>query len=437
LQWFCIILREGVAGIFRKNMEIPVQHEQLEQLFNQVIIAKQEWEGTMDCIEDIVVLADTRDNIRRCNKALREFTGRTYGEILGRNWKELMSESDLFIPPACQAGAELQHGDSGRWFAINFYPFTDSSRNTVSGVVVTLHDISMVKRFTDELEKAYSDLKTTQAKVVQQEKMASIGQLAAGVAHEINNPMGFISSNLTTLVKYVERFNEFIQAQSEMIEMYTDAAGIEVLRNKRKALKLDYIMEDCKALIKESLDGAERVRTIVQNLKSFSRVDDAECKRADINECITSTINIVWNELKYKTTLVKELGDLPLTMCYPQQLNQVFMNLLINAGQAIEKQGEIRVKTWYDGSAVYASVSDTGCGMPASVVERIFEPFFTTKEVGKGTGLGLSITYDIVKTHNGEITVDSEQGKGTTFTVRLPLSEEKWNGSANTDSLCG
>ncbi len=413
-----------------------MQHEQLKQLFNQVIIAKQEWEGTMDCIADIVILADTRDKIKRCNKALREFTGKTYVEILGRDWRELMAEYDLFIPITCPAGAELHHKESERWFVINFYPFTDCSQNVVSGVVVTFHDISMVKCFTNELEKAYSDLKATQAKVVQQEKMASIGQLAAGVAHEINNPMGFISSNLSTLVKYMERYNEFILAQSEAIETFSDKAGIEVLRNKRKALKLDYIMEDCKALITESLDGAERVRTIVQNLKSFSRVDDAESKSADINECITSTINIVWNELKYKATLVKELGDIPLTRCYPQQINQVFLNLLINAGQAIEKQGEIRVKTWHDSGAVYASVSDTGCGMPAEVVSRIFEPFFTTKELGKGTGLGLSITYDIIKTHNGEITVESEPNKGTTFTVRLPLTEGKWNGPANTDSLC-
>ena len=272
-----------------------------------------------------------------------------------------------------------------------------------------------------ELEKAYSDLKATQSKVLQQEKMASIGQLAAGVAHEINNPMGFISSNLGTLGKYIERMNDFIQAKSEAIEALPDKEVAEALRNKRKTLKLDYILEDGRELIKESLDGAERVRTIVKNMKSFSRVDEAESKPADINECIVSTINIVWNELKYKASLIKELGDIPLTICYPQQINQVIMNLLVNASHAIEERGEITVRTWHENGSIYASVSDTGCGMPPEVVNRIFEPFFTTKEVGKGTGLGLSITYDIVKAHNGEITVESEPGKGTTFTVRLPL----------------
>ena len=181
-------------------------------------------------------------------------------------------------------------------------------------------------------------------------------------------------------------------------------------------------MEDGNELIKESLEGAERVRTIVQNLKSFSRVDESECKSADINECLESTINIVWNELKYKANLVRELGEIPMTRCYPQQINQVFMNLLVNASQAIEKQGEIRVKTWHDATSVYASVSDNGCGIPESVRTRIFEPFFTTKEVGKGTGLGLSITYEIIKKHNGDIYVESEPGNGTTLTIRLPIA---------------
>jgi two-component system NtrC family sensor kinase len=180
--------------------------------------------------------------------------------------------------------------------------------------------------------------------------------------------------------------------------------------------------EDIKGLITESLDGSERVRKIVQGLKSFARVDEAEYKYADINECIESTINIVWNELKYKATLKKDYGNLPLTKCYPQQINQVFMNLLINAGHAIESQGEITIKTWAEDGSIWVAISDTGHGIPKEDLNKIFEPFFTTKEVGKGTGLGLSITYEIVQKHDGEITVESEVGKGTTFTVRLPIT---------------
>jgi two-component system NtrC family sensor kinase len=412
--------------LHKSKAELLVKHEQLKGFFQQVEKSKQEWENTMDCIGDIVVLADTENRIRRCNKAFVELTGAQLTEVAGKNWQDLLSTNGLQIPSPCAPGMELWQKDSGRWFVLNSYPFNDRSGSGVSGAVITLHDTTVIKQFTGELEKAYSDLKSTQAKVVQQEKMASIGQLAAGVAHEINNPMGFISSNLGTLGKYLERLNDFIQAQAELIEMVTDEGASAGLREKRKALKLDYIMEDGRELIKESQDGAERVRTIVKNLKSFSRVDEAECKHADINECIVSTINIVWNELKYKASLIKELGDIPLTKCYPQQINQVIMNLLVNAAHAIEKSGEITVRTWYENGSINASVTDTGCGMPPEVVNRIFEPFYTTKEVGKGTGLGLSITYDIIKAHKGDITVDSEPGKGTTFTVQLPVLDGKF-----------
>jgi PAS domain S-box-containing protein len=272
-----------------------------------------------------------------------------------------------------------------------------------------------------ELEGAYKELKTSQAKILQQEKMASIGQLAAGVAHEINNPMAFISSNLGTLDKYVRRLIEFIQTQSEVIASLQTTEAMEGLNRKQKELKLDYIIEDIKGVIAESLEGSDRVQKIVQGLKSFARGDEAEYKYANINDCIESTVNIVWNELKYKATLKKDYGNLPLTKCYPQQMNQVFANLLINAVHSIEKQGEITIKTWDEDGSIKIAISDTGGGIPQEYLNKIFEPFFTTKEVGKGTGLGLSITYEIVKKHNGEITVESEVGKGTIFTIRLPI----------------
>ncbi|MBI5639684.1 MAG: GHKL domain-containing protein, partial [Nitrospirae bacterium] len=199
------------------------------------------------------------------------------------------------------------------------------------------------------------------------------------------------------------------------------AEKTDPIAKQRKALKIDFITEDLGNLIRESLDGAERIKKIVQDLKSFSRVDEAEQKMADINAGLESTINIVWNELKYKATVKKEYGDIPLTKCNPGQLNQVFMNLLVNAAHAIESQGDIGIRTWSEEDSIFVSISDTGCGIPAEKINRIFEPFYTTKEVGKGTGLGLSIAYDIVKKHSGEIKVQSEVGKGTTFTINIPV----------------
>ncbi|MBU4117154.1 MAG: PAS domain S-box protein [Proteobacteria bacterium] len=270
-----------------------------------------------------------------------------------------------------------------------------------------------------QLALAHDTLKQSQAQILQQEKMASVGQLAAGVAHEINNPMGFISSNLSSLAKYLERLTGFIRALEEKLPQ---APPDEELAALRKKLKIDYIMEDAMHLVTESLDGADRVKKIVQGLKNFSRIDQAEQLAADINECLDSTLNIIWNELKYKCEVKKEYGELPPTVCYPQQLNQMFMNLLINAAQSIETRGELRIKTWSEQGFIHTRISDTGCGIPPDKIKHIFEPFYTSKEVGKGTGLGLSIVYDIVvKNHKGDIEVESEVGKGTTFTVKIPV----------------
>lgn len=272
-----------------------------------------------------------------------------------------------------------------------------------------------------KLEKVLEELKASQLKILQQEKMASIGQLAAGVAHELNNPMSFISSNLSTLDKYIKRLTDFIRVQSEAVLSVKDTSALYKVDKKREEVKLNHILEDAKVLLKESLDGAERVKKIVHELNSFSRMDEEEYKKADINECVDSAVTIVWNELKYKATLEKKYGSLPLVMCYPRQMNQVFVNLLINAVNSIPEKGIIAVQTWQENGSVWIEVSDTGVGIPPKNLIKIFEPFFTTKEAGKGTGLGLSITFEIVQKHKGEITVKSEVGKGTTFTVRIPV----------------
>lgn len=278
-----------------------------------------------------------------------------------------------------------------------------------------------LQRSIAEYQKSESSLKAMQAQIIQQEKMASIGQLAAGVAHEINNPMGFITSNLTSLGKYAERLDSYIAALQASLGACPHHPGLAELDQLRQKLKIDYIISDVTQLVNESLDGANRVRSIVQDLKSFSRVDQVEAARTNLNDALETTINIAWNELKYVATVERHYGDIPEIYCYPQQLNQVFLNLLMNAAQALERAGAIVVRTWYENDQVCVSVADTGKGMPEEVRARVFEPFFTTKPAGKGTGLGLSISADIVHKHHGEISVVSEPGKGTVFTVRLPV----------------
>ena len=427
--------RKGIEKeLHQGRAALAAQHAELNRVFHQVEMAKREWEATMDCIEDtVVILVDDLGAIRRCNSALAELTGCSYGELKGKNVKKVLRGCGFHCGECFANGEEIRQEPSGRWFVLSNYPLKNSGAG--GGKVLVAHDYTKLKGLTQqleesnreleakgrELERANAELKETQVKVLQQEKMATIGQLAAGVAHEINNPIGFISSNLGTLEKYIGKFTAFIDAQTTLLREVGAQDALDALAKKRRELKLDFVTEDIGDLIRESLGGAERVKKIVQDLKTFSRVDQAESKFVDLVECIESTVNIVWNELKYKATLEREYGDLPLIKCYPQQLNQVILNLLVNAGHAIEKDGRITLKAWQEGLAVYFSVADNGCGIPRENLTKLFEPFFTTKEVGQGTGLGLSIAYDIVKKHHGEISVQSEVGKGTAFTISLPL----------------
>lgn len=282
--------------------------------------------------------------------------------------------------------------------------------------------MQLVEQKNSELQRACDELKATQSQMVHNEKMASIGLLAAGVAHEINNPVGFVTSNLGALEKYGARFGEFIGLQERLLNRCADQAQLQELTATREHLKIDRMLADMPALVAESLDGTERVKSIVQSLKSFSRVDQPRQDRADINQCLEETLRIVWNELKYKCTVSKDFGELPRVLCYPRQLNQVFMNLLINSAQAIEGQGEIRIRTRAGQDEVHVAITDSGGGIAPEHLSRLFEPFFTTKELGKGTGLGLSISYDIItRQHGGRIEVVSELGQGAVFTIHLPL----------------
>jgi two-component system NtrC family sensor kinase len=281
--------------------------------------------------------------------------------------------------------------------------------------------IHVVAGKSQDRKRMEQQLKESQARIIQQEKMASIGQLAAGVAHEINNPMGYITSNMNSLWKYAEKLAQFVEIQEQAIEKCADQETRAAIVDLKHQIKLDFVMKDFRNLISESLEGAQRVSKIVQDLKSFSRADSNEAISSDLNECIRSTLNVVRNEIKYVADLDLALGDISPVVCRPQQISQVVMNLLVNAAHSISGKGVITLITRQVDDCVEIIVSDTGCGISPEHIQKIFDPFFTTKEAGKGTGLGLAISMDIIRKHNGELLVTSEQGKGTTFTVRLPF----------------
>ena len=286
----------------------------------------------------------------------------------------------------------------------------------------------LARNFAD-LQSAHRDLEEAQGQLLQSEKMASIGQLAAGVAHEINNPVGFVSSNLSSLRRQVESLLGLATAYIET-ESPSQASSPQICALKAAA-EIDFLVEDLPLLIKESEEGLSRVRKIVQDLKDFSRVDHSEWQYADLNAGLESTLNVVMNEVKYKAEVRREYGKLPQVRCLAGQLNQVFMNLIVNAAQSIEGRGVVTLRSGCEGEWVWVEVADTGCGMTPEVQRRIFEPFFTTKPVGRGTGLGLSVSFSIVKKHGGHIKVTSAPGEGTSFRVYIP------NGDAAAASPAG
>ena len=270
------------------------------------------------------------------------------------------------------------------------------------------------------LETAYTDLKEKQATILHQDKMVCIGQLAAGIAHDINNPVGFLSHNLNIFERYLQRIGQFVALQEELIRT-RGAAELRAASDKgRRDFNVDRIFQELPEMIGECREGTSRITQTVANLRNFSRKDPPERSRADLRQCLESTLTIISHELRKKVRVVRDYGEIPPLFCYAEQLNQVFMNLLLNASQAIKEKGEIRIRTWTEDDRICVSIAETGCGIPEDRLDRIFEPFFTTKPIGVGTGLGLSIVYDIVTRHRGEISVDSEVGKGTRFTLRLP-----------------
>jgi two-component system NtrC family sensor kinase len=277
-----------------------------------------------------------------------------------------------------------------------------------------------------EIEAVLTRLHDAQDQLLQSDKMASIGQLAAGVAHEINNPIGYTHSNLGTLGEYIEslfRLNEAYESVLREVRNERPERWNEIEEIKQR-IDYQFLVTDLPKLLAESREGLDRVRKIVADLRDFSRAGYTEkWTLADLHKGLDSTLNIVWNDLKYKCEIRKNYGDLPQIECLPSQINQVFLNILVNAGHAITERGTVTIVTGHEGDSVFVEISDTGKGIAQENLARIFDPFFTTKPVGQGTGLGLSLSYGIVRKHGGKIEVHSQIGVGTTFRIILPVSQ--------------
>lgn len=433
---------------------------------NELASITSRLQATLEATADGVLLVDRAGNIVNLNQSFSAMWGLPDAILATRNDVEVFDfMANMFIEPAaylqqfaaiqpdsdqesfdtlCLADGRIferkskpaRHGEQiiGRVFS--FSDVTERKAIEKQLLDQNIHLEELVAQRTVALSRQLADLteakkrlEDAQNQLLQSEKLASIGQLAAGVAHELNNPIGFVNSNLGTLSGYVDALlaidAAYTAIQTELTPTLPRAFdGVTALKANADHA---FMIEDLRQLIKESRDGLDRVKTIVRDLKDFARVGDTEWLWADIHQGIDSTLNIVWNELKYKARVEREFGVLPEIRCIPSQLNQVFMNLLINAAHAIETQGVIRLRSGCDDKQVWVEVIDDGAGIPPDVIHRIFDPFFTTKPLGKGTGLGLSLAWGIVQRHQGHIDVHSEVGKGTTFRVVLPIDAQAAN----------
>jgi PAS domain S-box-containing protein len=450
-------------------LRLEKKHKELE---NSLVKKRNELEILLDTLQEEIISIDQHHKIISANKSFLQSRGATLEDVVGKPCFQVirnLTSPCHKLKKVCPAQKVLASGTpwsspdvcidkrkDGRYFETDTLPIKNEE-GEISQIAIVARDVTTEKKKSaeklkalnddlrhavsqlgaknEELKQAMEELKTTQAQMLQSEKMASIGQLASGVAHEINNPTGFISSNLNTMEGYdrdmrslIAQYREVISGLKEGIATQEEPGSVseklDHITTLEEELDLDFVLSDIPDLIKESLDGVHRIKKIVTDLKDFAHPGKQELEYVDINSNIESTLNIVWNELKYKATVEKEYGDLPQVRCYPNQLNQVFMNLLVNAAHAIEKEGKIKIETRAVDGRVEIAISDTGSGIPEENLSRIFDPFFTTKEVGKGTGLGLNVVYNIIEKHKGTIDVESEVGKGARFIIRIPVESE-------------
>jgi len=395
-------------------------------------------ENIIESSHDIIITLDLSRRIVTFNRAAELAFGYLRVEVLGQSSDILYAEKEvgekIFKATLNKGRFEGEVVNKRKNGAI-FYSYLSSSclknrAGEVIGVMGVSHDITKEKelaeekeRYTKELERSLKELKKTQDQLIQAEKMASLGQLLAGIAHELNTPISFISANLRALTEYQPILEELVSicesGAKKLIEAKRKEEGEKALSFLREN-KLKEIIDDIALLASQSLKGAERMIRLISDLRKFSRMDRGELISTDVNACLDTALALLHNEIKYKAEVIRDYGDIPQILSAAGRLEQVFVNLLLNAAQAIKEKGKITITTRKEGENVVIKISDTGCGISKTDLPHIFDPFFTTKPRDKGTGLGLSIVYNIVKQHGGDIKVESRKGVGTTFTITLP-----------------
>ena len=402
-------------------------------------------EALMLTMPDHVYFKDKDSRIIRVNQALsgffglldpKEAIGKTDFDFFTKDHASQARSDELRVMSTGQAltqeEKETWADRPDTWVLTTKAPLRNAEGQIV-GTFGISRDITARRAVMSEMEAQIIELgllnhqlKETHHQLLQSEKMASVGQLAAGVAHEINNPMGFINSNLHSLRREVLDLLELIEAYENAQSLVPeDSPQKRRVAEVKKKIDIDYLTTDIVNLLNESDEGVRRVVNIVTNLKDYSRVDAKDWRLTNLEEGVESTLSIAWNIIKYKAEVRRNFAGVPQVECIGSQINQVIMNLLVNAAQAIAEQGTITITTGFNDDDVWIEISDTGSGIAHENLPRIFEPFFTTKPLGQGTGLGLSLSYKIVQAHNGSLTVESQLHKGTTFRITLPRNQPR------------
>jgi len=412
-SWFELIIQPVPEGIMILSIDIT-------EIYNALNMLKESEERFKILFEDApdgYFICDNKGVFLDCNKKMTKILFCQKDEIIGKSY------SDIGITIQ-EKSEKVKNAFLGQFKQEVLISIINKAQKTkVTGIVtrkITMRSEKMILGIIRDITES----ERLKQMLMQSEKMAMLGTLVSGVAHEINNPLGYLDSNLHVLMSYFKTLQEYRQMADSLVEIASkNEATMEHSKQYNtfvKDKKIDFLLTDFECALKESIEGVNTIKRIVLELKDFARQEKKEMKLCNINKGFDQILQVIWNELKYRITVVKEYGELPNIVCDINRLKQAFMNIIMNAVQAIKERGTITIKTFVENENTVIQISDTGIGIPQDKIPKIFEAFYTTKEPGKGTGLGLSIVQQIIQEHYGTISVDSELGRRTTFTIRIP-----------------